>query len=188
MHDETDRIPSPKPAADSSTPAPKGAGSAAAHMLKALGIQREKARKAVRELNIYRGYQSVDFLFDRWEERIPVYVEQLVKAQTQDERQRILSDMDQFTFTAAMATCGIRKGWDDHDWVPHAIRADGALKRSNPGEALSVDQRATAVAQRLASQGIVGLGQKKKADPPKPLTAETIRRELLRAGGYKKLY
>ena len=83
---------------------------------------------------------------------------------------------------AALTALVARKTREEFDWKPHAIRAADQIRREQKAKkpALSVIKVSELVAEALELQGIRGRGGKL-------LTADTIKRELLRERGFKKI-
>ncbi len=76
-----------------------------------------------------------------------------------------------------------RKTREEFDWKPHATRIAEKIKRDRKPKkdaVLSVEKLSELVAEELEKQGVRGRGGKL-------LTSDTLKRELLREGGFKKI-
>lgn len=77
---------------------------------------------------------------------------------------------------AAIESISMRKAREEFDWQPHAVRIAEAIRRDR-GKVATMEL-AKEVALQLAEKGIAGRGGK-------TVSAETVKRELLRSGGFK---
>jgi hypothetical protein len=103
----------------------------------------------------------------------------LPNAMESGDPRKIGQAFDDAILTAIIA----RKTREEFDWKPHATRIAEKIKRDRKAKkdaALSVVKLSQLVAEELEKQDIRGRGGKL-------LTSDTIKRELLREGGFKKI-
>lgn len=136
------------------------------------GLEESKLRQEQNPLvrKTYGAEQSLADLYDALKARLP-------KAMEAGDHRAIGQAFHDAMLTAIVA----KKTREEFGWKPHAMRAAEKIKRDLKAEKappLSTEKLSTLVAEQLKKQGILARGDK-------PLTPDTIKRELLRANGFK---